>query len=133
MATPTLATDAYKFSMAQAGFPLRRETFYFSFRRGGPQYVPFDFAEMIGALAPRTCFISAPLRDANFRWQSVDRIVAAARPIYTLLGAPEALTVAHPDSDHDFPVTMRERAYLLLEGRARSPNAPDRVRGGGRF
>jgi len=50
MSTPTLATDAYKFSMAQAGFPLRRETFYFSFRRGGPQYVPFDFAETVRTL-----------------------------------------------------------------------------------
>lgn len=37
-----LTTDAYKFSMAQAGFPLRRETFYLSFRKGGWQYVPFD-------------------------------------------------------------------------------------------
>lgn len=40
-----LATDAYKFSMAQAGFPLRRETFYLSFRFGGFHYVPFDLAE----------------------------------------------------------------------------------------
>jgi nicotinic acid phosphoribosyltransferase len=48
--TTTLATDAYKFSMAQAGFPLRRETFYFSFRRGGPQYVPMDVAETVRGL-----------------------------------------------------------------------------------
>jgi nicotinic acid phosphoribosyltransferase len=33
--------------MAQAGFPLRRETFYFSFRRGGPQFVPFDLARIV--------------------------------------------------------------------------------------
>lgn len=52
----SLATDAYKYSMAQAGFPLRRETFYFSFRRGGPQFVPFDLAkivrEMLAEIAP---------------------------------------------------------------------------------
>ncbi len=52
----SLATDAYKYSMAQAGFPLRRETFYFSFRRGGPQFVPFDLAsivrEMVETIAP---------------------------------------------------------------------------------
>lgn len=52
----SLATDAYKYSMAQAGFPLRRETFYFSFRRGGPQFVPFDLEsivrEMLGEVAP---------------------------------------------------------------------------------
>ena len=37
-----LRTDGYKFSMAQAGFPLRREVFYLSFRKGGWQYIPFD-------------------------------------------------------------------------------------------
>lgn len=77
--------------------------------------IPFDFAEIIGALAPRPCFISAPLRDSNFRWQSVDRIAEAARPVYALLGAPDALTVAHPDSEHDFPDAMRQQAYALLE------------------
>jgi nicotinic acid phosphoribosyltransferase len=45
--TSILATDAYKFSMAQAGFPLRPETFYFSFRRGGFQYIPFDLAQAV--------------------------------------------------------------------------------------
>lgn len=48
--TNSLATDAYKFSMAQAGFPLRHETFYLSFRRGGPQYVAVDLAAMVAAL-----------------------------------------------------------------------------------
>ncbi|BCS32028.1 hypothetical protein TBR22_A12330 [Luteitalea sp. TBR-22] len=81
---------------------------------GRLQDIPFDFAEMIGALAPRPCFISAPLRDANFRWQSVDRIVAAARPVYALLGARDALRVEHPDSDHDFPDAMRQQGYAVL-------------------
>jgi len=40
--TNLLRTDGYKFSMAQAGFPLRRETFYLSFRKGGWQYIPFN-------------------------------------------------------------------------------------------
>lgn len=46
----SLATDAYKFSMAQAGFPLRRETFYLSLRRGGVQYVPLDLAAAVREL-----------------------------------------------------------------------------------
>ena len=45
-----LATDAYKFSMAQAGFPLRRETFYFSFRFGGLHTIPFDLAAHVRAM-----------------------------------------------------------------------------------
>lgn len=47
-----LMTDAYKFSMAQAGFPLRRETFVLTFRRGGPFYNPFDLAEIVRSLTP---------------------------------------------------------------------------------
>lgn len=47
-----LMTDGYKFSMAQAGFPLREETFYLSCRKGGPYYIPFNFAEVATALIP---------------------------------------------------------------------------------
>jgi nicotinic acid phosphoribosyltransferase len=42
MASPLLLTDGYKFSMAEAGWPLRRETFYYSHRKGGLQVLPFD-------------------------------------------------------------------------------------------
>jgi len=47
-----LMTDGYKFSMAQAGFPLRRETFYLSFRKPGSYYIPFDFSILIRELLP---------------------------------------------------------------------------------
>lgn len=45
----SLATDAYKIAMAQAGDPLRRETFYLSFRRGGPQVVAVDLRAWVKA------------------------------------------------------------------------------------
>jgi len=48
-----LATDGYKFSMAEAGWPLRQETFYYSHRRGGPHYLPFDPEEMVLSLLPK--------------------------------------------------------------------------------
>lgn len=76
--------------------------------------IPFDFAELVGALAPRVCFISAPTRDSNFRWESVARIAAAARPVYALHDAADHLIVEHPDADHDFPLPMREKAYALF-------------------
>ena len=47
-----LTTDAYKVAMAQAGFPLRPETFYLSFRKGGWQYIPFDLEAAVMALLP---------------------------------------------------------------------------------
>ena len=76
--------------------------------------IPFDFAELVGALAPRICFISAPTRDSNFSWESVARIAAAARPVYALHDAGDHLIVEHPEADHDFPLPMREKAYTLF-------------------
>ncbi len=77
--------------------------------------IPFDFHEMIGALAPRRVFISAPLKDSNFQWQSVDAIVKAALPIFQLHGAPQNLSVVHPDCPHDFPPEIREQAYAVID------------------
>ena len=83
--------------------------------RGRLAEIPFDFHELIGALAPRDVLISAPLKDHNFQAPSVDRIVAAARPIFQLYGHPERLRLEHPDYEHDFPPEMRERAYQLFD------------------
>lgn len=87
--------------------------------RGRLAEIPFDFHELIGALAPRPVFINAPLRDDNFRWQSVDEIVKAATPIFELYGARQNLRVEHPDCLHDFPEAVREQAYAFLASRLR--------------
>jgi len=76
--------------------------------------IPFDFDELLATLAPRRVLISAPLKDTNFRWSSVDRVAAAAREVYALYEAGEHLVVEHPDCPHDFPDAMREKAYALL-------------------
>jgi nicotinic acid phosphoribosyltransferase len=47
-----LVTDGYKFSMAEAGWPLRDETFYASHRKGGLQVLPFDVERELRALLP---------------------------------------------------------------------------------
>lgn len=82
---------------------------------GRTREIPFDFHEMIGALAPRAFLAISPTRDSNFKWQSVDRIIAAARPVFKLHGVPERIAVEHPDSEHDFPPDMREKAYAWFE------------------
>ena len=83
--------------------------------RGRLADIPFDFHELVGALAPRPVFINAPLRDENFKWRSVDEVVEAASAIYRLYGAPGKLQVEHPDCIHAFPEAVREPAYRLLE------------------
>ena len=81
--------------------------------------IPFDFDGMLAAIAPRRVFISAPLQDSNFQWKSVDRVVAAAREVYALLGAPDGIAVEHPDCPHDFPNEVRDRAYAFFEATLR--------------
>jgi pimeloyl-ACP methyl ester carboxylesterase len=77
--------------------------------------LPFDFHEMVAALAPRVCFLSAPLGDTNFKWRSVDDVARVAQTVYTLLGVPQSLRVEHPDCGHRFPPAMREVAYRLFD------------------
>ncbi len=88
--------------------------------RGRLAEIPFDFHEMIGALAPRHVLIIAPTKDSNFRAASVDRVAAAARPIFKLFGHEDRLRVLHPECEHDFPTEMRQEAYQLFDRILRS-------------
>jgi len=81
----------------------------------GPDSYPFDFHEIIGALAPRAVFVNAPLGESNFKWRSVDAVAASAREIFWLYGVPGNLRVEHPDCGHLFPKEMREKAYELMD------------------
>ncbi len=80
-----------------------------------PKQMPFDFTEVLAAVAPRPVFIHAPRQDDNFELSGVHDCVAAARPVYALLGAPEGLVLETPAAGHDFPPAVRERAYAWLE------------------
>lgn len=84
-------------------------------RQFAPDRYPFDFHEMIGALAPRAVFVNAPLGDSNFKWQSVDAVAASAGKVFALYGVPEKLRVEHPDCAHSFPAEMRKEAYALID------------------
>ncbi len=77
--------------------------------------IPFDFHELIGALAPREVLIIAPKEDHNFKAESVDRVAKAAKEVFKLHGKPDHLRVEHPDGGHDFPPAMRELAYKLFD------------------
>jgi neutral ceramidase len=80
-----------------------------------PAKMPFDFTEVIGALAPRSVFINAPLKDSNFDVSGVYDCVNAAKPVYELLKAPDKIVMTNPDVPHDFPPTAREAAYAFFD------------------
>jgi pimeloyl-ACP methyl ester carboxylesterase len=77
--------------------------------------VPFDFPELVAALAPRAFFTNSPLHDANFEVEGVRVCMKAAQPVYRLLGAPDRLVAVYPDAEHDFPPATRELAYRFLD------------------
>jgi dienelactone hydrolase len=80
-----------------------------------PDQMPFDFHEVIAAIAPRGVFVVAPLHDDNFDVEGVRDVVKAARPVYELLRQPERLKVVYPDATHDFPDAEREEAYTFFD------------------
>ncbi len=87
--------------------------------RGRLEEIPFDFPQVLAAIAPRRVFVSAPVGDSNFRWQSVDRVVSEARGLAARLGVAADIRVEHPAGPHRFPPEQRAAAYRLLEGIAR--------------
>lgn len=90
---------------------------------GGPRNMPFDFHEVVGALAPRPFLCIAPLNDDNFEVKGVKEVVESAREVYRLLGVEDRLEALYPDCGHDFPPQAREKAYAWLERWLRRPPA----------
>jgi dienelactone hydrolase len=80
-----------------------------------PRRMPFDFTEVLAALAPRAVFISAPTGDDNFEVSGVRDCVRAALPVYEMFDAAKNLVAVHPDCGHDFPPEIREQAYRFLD------------------
>jgi predicted dienelactone hydrolase len=80
-----------------------------------PNRMPFDFPEVLAAISPRAIYVSAPLHDANFEVGGVRKCIAAAQPVYELLGGKEKLVVEYPDCEHDFPDEVRARVYDWLK------------------
>jgi len=75
-----------------------------------PRETPFDFDDVLRAIAPRAVFVNAPLRDANFEVSGVRDVVEKVRGEF-----PEGrLVVEHPDVEHDFPPDVRLRGYEFL-------------------
>lgn len=79
-----------------------------------PARMPFDFTEVLAAIAPRAVFVNAPLGDSNFEVRGVYDCLNAAAPVYSLLGASKRLVAVHPDCGHDFPPAVREQAYEFM-------------------
>lgn len=83
-----------------------------------PDQVPFDFPEVLAAIAPRAIFVSAPIHDSNFGNAGVRRVMEQVQPVYRTYAAADASLVAeYPDCGHEFPADVRARAWEWLKRR----------------
>lgn len=79
-----------------------------------PDRVPFDFYELVAAIAPRSFFSNSPTGDSNFDVSGVRLVADEAAKVYELLGVSNRLRIEYPDAQHDFPTAQREAAYDWL-------------------
>jgi len=80
-----------------------------------PDRIPFDFHEILAAIAPRSIFVNAPLGDNNFDNPGVRKVVAEVEKVYQVYGTSAGeMRTNYPDCGHDFPDDVREDAYLWL-------------------
>jgi hypothetical protein len=91
-----------------------------------PEKMPFDFPDVVAALAPRAFLASAPLHDDNFEVSGVRDCIAAAQPVYELLGVKEKLGANYPDCKHDFPPEVRKVAYEWLDRWLKPPSRSEK-------
>ncbi len=90
--------------------PLLREKFDLDNNK-----IPFDFDEMIAAIAPRGFFSNSPLLDANFDVKGVKKGIENVSAVYQFLGVPGNLQVYYPKAQHDFPPEVRVEAYEFID------------------
>ncbi len=83
--------------------------------------VPFDFYEIIAALAPRGLYSNSPVNDSNFYVGGVRKVFAKAEQVYNLfdLDLANAMTARlrldTPNAPHEFPKPQRDAAYAWLD------------------
>lgn len=83
--------------------------------------LPFDFYEVLAAIAPRGIYSCSPTRDSNFDIAGVRKCVSAAGHVFELLGAKDKLVLDAPEAEHDFPQAQRDAAYAWLDKLLRQP------------
>lgn len=90
--------------------PLLREKYKFD----GDKF-PFDFDEVIAAIAPRAFLSISPIKDSNYDVAGVRKGITSASEAYRFLGAEDKLQIRYPDAVHDFPLESRLEAYGYID------------------
>lgn len=92
-----------------------------------PAQVPFDFDELIGALAPTAFLAVAPTGDDNFDVGGVRECMRLAACAYERAGVPDRLRALHPEGGHEFAAPARAAAYRFLDDALAHPSTVARA------
>lgn len=90
--------------------PLLQDKYHLDIKK-----IPFDFDEVIAAIALRAFFSNSPLNDSNFSVAGVKKGIAEVSEVYRFLGAKDKLEVRYPESQHDFPPEVRFESYRFID------------------
>ncbi len=77
--------------------------------------IPFNFDELIAALAPRYFYTNSPIHDSNFDVEGVRKGIANASEIYRMYNAEHHIQARYPVAGHDFPDSIRQDAYDFID------------------
>lgn len=80
-----------------------------------PARIPFDFCDILAAVAPRSIFVNAPLHDGNFDNRGVRESISAAAALCNKTNTELDIATEYPDCGHDFPPDTRMRSYAFIE------------------
>lgn len=84
-----------------------------SYRRA--EDLPFEFEDILAAIAPRAIFSCSPTRDDNFDVVGVRAAEKLLKPVYEFLQVPDRLVIRYPECEHDFPPDTRRESYEFLD------------------
>ena len=95
---------------------------------GREQDIPYDYDELIAAIAPRPVLVVQPTMDRDATPADVRTAVERARRVYALYGAGEKLLLDEPDDYQRLPAATQNRAiewlnaqYTALAGANQNP------------
>jgi pimeloyl-ACP methyl ester carboxylesterase len=88
---------------------------------GHENRAPFDYDEVLALVAPKPVLVVAPELDRYAPVADVRQEIEAARPVYRLLGQPDALKLWTPRDFNRFPRALQEKVFNYLEEETR-PN-----------
>ena len=84
------------------------------FFTGNEERIPYDYHELLGAIAPRPVLVIAPELDKDAHHSDVVTCVKEAGKVYDLYGSPENIELFSPEDISRLSPEVREKIYSWL-------------------